>query len=451
MATRVLSVGRKLGFGICDMGGNLFFTVISFLLLNFLTDTVGIAAGLASMIIVVGKIWNAVIDPITGYLSDRSKSRLGRRRSFILYGSLPLFITMFLMFTTPGLQSQTELFLWGVGVFCLLSTASTLVIIPYNALTPELTKDFHERTELSGYRFVAAVIGTLLGAGASLPLIKLFEDRTTGYQAMGAVFGFIMMATALTTVLTVREPERLGTIGHRGFFQTYAKVFRNRPFLIILWALVFHLVAITLISGIAIYYFKYIHNAESKTTIALLILLATAMFFIPVSVVLSKKIGKKAVYAAGMCVLSIAVMILFFWGHKMPVGFSLAMMLLGGIGTGLIFAMPHAIIPDAVEYDYLLTGERTAGAYYGIQALGVKLGQALAFGITGLVLSLTEYVPDVPQTESARLGIRLLLGPIPAGIFLISIAILYFYPINERRYREMLLEIEQMGRGGKSS
>ncbi|MCP4757254.1 MAG: MFS transporter [Proteobacteria bacterium] len=438
-----LSKKIKLGYGICDLGGNLFFTVIAFLLLNYLTDTVGIAAGLAGAVIMVGKIWDAVTDPVVGFLSDRTKSRWGRRRPYILFGSFPLFLAMILMFTNPVLSSQTQLFVWGVFVYCLLNTAYTLVNIPYNALTPELTRDFHERSSVNGYRFGFAVIGTLMGAGAALPLVGSFAGKNLGYSVMGSIFGLVMMITALITFFSVKEPKPQNTEIRSGFLQTYLKVFRNGPYLLILATYALHITALTIVSGIAIYYFKYIHHDESKTTAAMLILLVTAMCFIPLSVILARKIGKKYVYGIGLFVFSASTMVLFFLGHTQPIGFSLAMMFFAGTGMGFTYAMPYAMVPDAVEYDYLLTGERTEGAFYGIWTFGTKIGQAVALGITGAVLSLTGYVPDVAQTETAQLGIRLLLGPFSAAIFLLSIFVLYFYPINESRYNEILAEINK--------
>lgn len=441
METEKLAIKQKLGFGVCDVGGNLFFTVISFLLLNYLTDTVGISAGLAGTIVLIGKLWDAVSDPLVGYMSDKTKSRWGRRRPYILFGSIPLFLSMVFIFTNPRLTDQTHLFIWGVTAFCLLCTAYTVVNIPYNSLTPELTQDFHERTSLNGYRFSFAVIGTLLGAGAALPLINSFSNKSIGYSVTGSIFGLIMMITAATTFFLVREPQTKQHKIPAGFFKTYLKVFRNKPFVLILITYTLHLSALTIASGIAIYYFKYIHHNESATTLAMLALLVTAMLFIPVSVKLSKKIGKKLVYALGMMIFSIGLLILSFLGHKFGVNFSLLMMVITGIGMGFIYALPWAIVPDSLEYDYLLTGERTEGAFYGIWSFGTKIGQAAALGIMGGILSLTGYIPDVAQTDLAALGIRILLGPIPTLIFILAIIILYYYPINEKRYLEIIQEI----------
>jgi GPH family glycoside/pentoside/hexuronide:cation symporter len=458
MSGNRLPVSVKLGYGVCDLGGNLFFTVIGFWLLNYLTDTVGLAAGLAGLTIAVGKIWDAVTDPMAGYLSDRTKSRLGRRRPWMLFGSIPLFITMIFMFTNPALfggaswnpaDEQTFLFVWATVLFCLLCTAYTAVNIPYNSLTPELTQDYHERTSLNGYRFGFAVIGSLLGAGASLPIVMAFPDKNTGFAGMGFIFGAIMLITALITVIKVREPMIGGEISNKGFLKTYLKVFKNRPYVLILLTYALHITGLTVVMGVAIYYFKYIHNAESKTTIAMLILLLTAMAFIPVSVMLSKKIGKKLVYGIGMSIFAIGTLLLFAFGHTQPVSFSFIVMFFTGTGFGFTYAMPYAIVPDAVEYDYLITGERTEGAFYGIWTFGIKMGQALALAISGTVLSLFGYMPDVAQSESSLLGIRLLLGPVPAAILALSLVTLYLYPINEKRYNEILTAIRKRESGGR--
>ena len=242
----------------------------------------------------------------------------------------------------------------------------------------------------------------------------------------------------------VREPRGDHRKHATGFFQTYLKVFKNVPYLIILATYTLNITAITIVAGVVIYYFKYVHHDEAATTLAMLILLVTAMCFIPPSIFLAKKIGKKATYGLGMAILAVAMMVLFFTGHRYGVGFSLSIFFFAGIGMGLTYAMPYAIVPDAIEYDYLLTGERSEGAFYGIWTFGMKIGQAVALGITGAVLSLVGYVPGIAQTNTSLFGIRLLLGPISAVVFVLAVIALYFYPIHEGRYNEILDQIALM-------
>ena len=188
MEGKKLSVGVKLGYGVCDFGGNLFFTATAFVLMIYMTDTMGLKAGLAGTALFIGRIWDAFYDTVIGYVSDRTSTKLGRRRPFMLAGAVPLFIAMILMFTNPALfkenLSQTELFIFTIIVYIFLCTSYSTVNIPYSSLGPELTADYNERTSLNGYRFAFAGIGTLLGAGLALPIVAMAPFvAATGYAA----------------------------------------------------------------------------------------------------------------------------------------------------------------------------------------------------------------------------------------------------------------------------
>jgi len=449
MENQKLSVGLKLGYGVADFGGQLFFTATSFVLLNYLTDTVGLAAALAGIALMIGRIWDAFYDPIIGYVSDRTVNKMGRRRPFMLAGSVPFFIAMVVMFTNPALLvgagiSQTTLFIYVMVVYLILCTAYSTVNIPYYSLAPELTTDYNERTSLNGYRSGFAAVGTLLGAGLALPIVAMAPDKNMGFILMGLIFGSVVLVSMLTTVFTVREPAKLKPAQTMGLVKTYTEVFKNKPFNIILLAYICHIIAITIASAIVIYYFKYVLGAESDTTYAMLILIVTALLFIPVSVWLSKKVGKKLVYGMGFISMALGLIVLFFFGQIYGVTFTLVVMCFMGMGMGFTYAIPYAIVADAIEYDYLRTGERREGAFFGVWTWAYKIGQALAVFAMGLTLSAMGYVPNlIPQPEIAQLGIRLFFGPIAAAIFVLGAIILYFYPITEKRYKEILVQIAE--------
>ena len=451
-----LPVKVKLGFGVGDLGGNLYFTVIAFWLLNYFTDTVGISAAMAGIAVAIGKIWDALTDPMMGYISDRTRSRWGRRRPYLLFGSFAWFIAMIVLFTNPRLSNPTALFIWAVAAYCFLSTVFTVVNVPYSSLTPELTKDYHERSSLNGYRAVFMVVGTLIGAGAALPLVNSLPNRNVGYSVMGAVFGALMMGSALITFASVREPGLASTVQPKaGFFRSSLYVFKTRPFMILLLVYMMNMIAVTVVSGTMIYYFKYIHGNEGLTTLALLILLVTAMVFIPVAVLVSKRIGKKTTYAGGMLLISVACLLVFALGHELGVVFVLVMMFAAGIGLSTTYPMPWSMVPDTVEYGYLQSGERREGGYYGIWTLFSKGGQGLAIAVSGLILHATGYVAEAAQTGLARLGIRLLIGPVTALFFAAGAFLIILYPLNEQRYRELQEKIRKMERergiGGRAS
>jgi GPH family glycoside/pentoside/hexuronide:cation symporter len=276
-----LSVGTKLGFGICDLGGNIYFTTIGFWLMFYLTDVVGLNAALAGYAIMIGRIVDAVTDPLMGYISDRTKSKIGRRRLYLLIGSVPMLLTMFFLFTNPGLTNQSGLFVWAAVAFSLVSIAFTIVNIPYSSLTPELTTDFNERTSLNGFRMSFAAVGTLVAAGATLPLVNAFRNQSVGFSMMGLVFGALTMGATLVTFFSVREPaSSQAVVSKKGLFRSYVEIFKNKPYLLILVPWICNMTGVTIVSSM-LRITSNISPLWRQRTIALLILIVTALILFP--------------------------------------------------------------------------------------------------------------------------------------------------------------------------
>jgi len=441
MKEKLLGLRIKLGFGVCDLGGNLFFTMMGFHLLFFLTDVTGLRAGLAGTALMIGKIWDAVTDPAVGVLSDRTRHRWGRRRPYIFYGAILLFATMILMFLNPGIPGQGLLFVWAAFAYCLLNTAYTLVNIPYSALLPELTADFNQRTVLTAYRMSFAVVGTFIGAGAIRPLAGSFASVNTGWTVMAAAMGAIMMITALATFFAIREPSEQPPVVREKVFRSFLDAMKTRAFLLSVFPWLLHVTGTSIIQGALVYYFRYIYGADSQFEIALLFLLGSVFVFIPVWAFISRKIGKKLSYNIGMLVFAVVVIVFFLFAPRLGLTFSYVIMALAGIGFATHYVMPHAILPDVVEYDYAETGVRREGIFYGLWTFGSKVGQALALGLNGWILAAFGYAADVDQTALAKLGIRLLVGPIPAVFFVAGIIVLSYYPINRKAYARIIEKI----------
>ncbi|GHV74396.1 sugar transporter [Spirochaetia bacterium] len=434
-----LGLKQKLGFGIFDLGGNMFFTLMGFWTLNFLTDTAGLAAALAGVAVMAGKAWDAVTDPVMGYISDRTLSRWGRRRPYLLFGALPMMLSMWFFFTKPGFSGAAALIIWATLALMLLNTAATVINIPYASLTPELSDDYHERTSLNGYRFGCAVFGTILGAAAVQPLVDRFPSKAQGFSMMGLILGAIMMLTTLLTFFGTKEkPRTKADLPTGGLIATYKTVFSNKPFVLLLLTYAFHMMALTFVQSILVYYTRYVYNAPELTTTAMLLLLLTAMVFIPISVLVAKKIGKKRTYQICFVIISSACLIIFAFGHVLGPNFFLGMMVYAGIGVGFSYVAPYAMIPDAIDFASVTTGERNEGAYYGMWTFVSKLGMALSVFLSGAILSLGGYIAGAVQSAETLLAIRLLVGPIPAVIFIGALAAVQFYPLDEKAVREIM-------------
>jgi len=441
MKAQRLSLGTKLGFGVCDLGGNLFFTMMGFFLLNFMTDVAKLGAGLAGTAMLVGKICDAITDPTVGYLSDRTRSRWGRRRPWMFWGAIFLFFTMIVQYTNPHIESQIWLFLYMALAYCLLTTAFTMVNIPYGSLTPELTPDFDERTTLNAFRMSFAVVGTFIAAGTVLQIAGAFPSHDTGWTAVAAVMGAIMLVTAFITVFTVKEPSKAASeaLEQEGFLKTYTAAFGNGPFVLALSAFALHIAGTAVIQGALIYYFKYINGGAASFELALVCLLLPVLIFIPFWTFLSKRIGKKWCYNAGMALVAAAVIVIFLFARQAGPVFFYIVMGIAGIGFSTHYVMPWSMVPDAVELDYANHGVRREGAFYGIWNFMNKVGVAVANGVTGWVLAGFGYVANAPQTETAKLGIQLLVGPVAAVFYVAGVVVLSFYPITKKYYETVIM------------
>ena len=433
LAERRLPVRKKIGFGIADIGGNLFFTAMGFWTLTYLTDTVYLAPALAGIAIMVAKVWDAVTDPIVGFFSDNTRTRFGRRRPYLLFGALPFGLSFWLFFTKPLFADQTALFWWALLMLCLVNTTMTFVNIPYSALTPELTSDYNEQTSLNAYRFLCAGLGTILGAVIVMPIVNMFSSKASGFSAAGAFIGGTILITTLITFFSVRETTVLPKTGKGNvlaFFSSYHSVFKNSAYTILLAVFVLHITALNFLQGMVVYYLKYMYQAEAFSSTIMGLLLITAIISIPIAAKCSNMLGKHFSYRTGLAVLCLFTMIIFFTGHRIGL-IGLALLFVGaGIGVGFAFATPWAMLPDAITWQHDTV--HNEGCYYGVWTFASKLGQALSTGMSGVILSAAGYRADIIQPPEALFAIRLIGGPIAAATCVLGLILLHFYPIDKK-------------------
>ena len=313
-----ITLKAKLGFGVGEFSSSIFFTLTSFWLMNFLTDEVQLSAAIAGTALLVGKIWDAVIDPLIGYLSDRTRSRWGRRRPYLLFFAIPFGAAFVLMFRNPGIADQTGKFIWAMLTYTFFCTVYSFTNIPYNSLLPEMTTDYNERTNISGYKQLFAVIGTLLGAGAAMPLMALFAGKTAGFIGMSAIFGFLAALSLLITFFSVREPKEVETVKKTSSILVSLKdVFVNKPYMLLLFTWFANSTAVAIMQSMLIYYYKYLILDENSVTLAMITLLVVTMLTIPLWVWLAKKMGKKQAYIIGMTLTLAAVLTFAFTADKL--------------------------------------------------------------------------------------------------------------------------------------
>jgi GPH family glycoside/pentoside/hexuronide:cation symporter len=429
-------VAKKLGYGVLDLGQNAFLNLIGFHFLFFLTDILGISPVLAGNALLIGRIWDAVTDPIVGHWSDRTVTRFGRRRPFIGAGSISIAFFIFAMFTVPQQAGETATFLYVTLFYVLASTSFTLMNIPYQAMLPEITPDFNERTSFIAYRMAFAIIGTLIGAGAVRPLVALIGEN--GWSAAAAIIGIAAAATGLITVIAIREPKHRSQEEPLNLLRSLAHVLSRKTFLYALlpWA-IFQL-GVAMVQASLRGYFKYVVGNEGLFDFGVLALLVAALAAIPFYVLLSKKIDKRGSYISGMAWMIVMLIAFVFLMPLLPAWAGVILMAIAGLGLGAHYVMPHSLLPDVIEWDAIQTGSRREGAFASIWAFSGKLGQGLAGWMVGQILGLSGYVANAAQSESAIRGLQMVTGIIPSVIILIGIVVLSRYPITREYYDRMI-------------
>ena len=437
-----LPTRTKVYYGIADLGISLLTACIQFFLLFFYTDIAGIDPGLAGTALLVGKLtWDAINDPLFGFWSDRTRSRWGRRKPYMLLGAIPFGLTIWLLFSLPPGLVGVKAFLAVLGSFLLADTFQTMVSVPYYALSAELTYDYDERTSLISIRMIFTVLGYILGAALTTVVAGIFMNlgwsKNAAYSGMGAVFGFVAIVTMLITTFGVKEipnpdlkPAEMKALAQIKF------IFRNRPFVRFMIMSTIISISFTLLTSLLPYYLTYQLKMTDQIPYVMFVMLATIGIFLLPWRFASQKISKGPAYALGLAIASAAILVAFFLPAK-PTWIIYAVAFVAGMGFSAQYVFPWSMLPDVVEVDQAATGERHEGIYFGANNFLGKLSGALGIAASGWALKLFGYVANAEQTTHALFGIRFFFAIVPVIAFVIALPLLIWYPINRKNHAEL--------------
>jgi glycoside/pentoside/hexuronide:cation symporter, GPH family len=439
-----LSRRTKLIYGFGDIGLSLTTTIIAAYFAIFLTDVVGVAAGTAPVAIFIGRTWDYINDPIIGHISDRTRTRWGRRRPFLLFGALPFAAAFCLMWYRPPAESQVWLAAYYGLAYVLFDSAATFVYMPFYALTPELTSNYDERTTLTTYRMFFSILGSLIAFTVPLMIIGAFQFQNAGrVLLMGAFFGLISAIPLLLVFFGTSENKEYSDLKQPGLIDSIMAAAKNRPFIFGLIIFLFTWVSIDILEAMLLYFIKYVVLRESQSDLIMTVIFVTAMILLPFWEWASRRWDKRKAYAAGIAFWAAVqiVMITLNPGTSMPL--ILGLCVLAGVGVSCAHVLPWSIIPDAVEWDEWQTGERHEGLFYSLVTLAQKVASSFAIPIVLLILQFTGYVPNsATQPPSAVLGIRLAIGPIPALLLCCGIVFALIYPLSRENHQLIVRELE---------
>ncbi|MCW2758398.1 MAG: major facilitator superfamily 1 [Nocardioidaceae bacterium] len=429
----VLPRGVRAGYGLGSVATGTFGTVPGLMLLPYLTDTLGISAAVAAVIVFAPKAWDVVLNPIAGRISDRSTDPRGPRRPFLLKGGLPLAVFFVLMFASPDLGSRVSDGLWVLVMFVLCATAYAFFQVPYVAMPAEMTDSYDERTRLMTCR-VAILAFVIMLSGALSPAIRNAVGGRGGYLVM-ALFAAVLLVVGVVGAYrgTAEAPVGQPVADSASLRDQLRIVAGARDFRLLLTTFVIQALGVgAMLAGVD-YVARHVLDDKGASTVLFVCFVGPALLLTPVWARVGERIGKKRGYVAASLVLAVAALILTGARVEPHVVVFLATALVG-VGYAGIQVFPLAMLPDAAAVDARRTGRNRAGVYTGVWTAGETLGLALGPGVFALVLALGGYVSstdgDAAQSSSAVAAIVLGFSLLPAILVLLSLIPLRGYSLD---------------------
>ncbi len=442
-----LPLVTKLAFGAGDVGPAMVAGIIGFFLLIFMTDVAGLSPEVAGTLLMVSTIWDAVTDPIVGTLSDRTRTRWGRRRPYLLFGAVPFALSFVLLLTVPPFEGNAR-----VGYFLVVllfhKLMYTVVNVPYTALTPELTDDYDERTSLNSFRFAFSIVASV-AAMVVHPFLVGSPPTPEGYMRSAAVWGVAMLPAFLLSFLGTYERPRVEAEAPVGFFEGLRIAMGNRAFRCVSGIYLLSWLAVQTVSTVLLYFINYWLRRSDPGFVASVLLgvQGSALVWLFIWSAMSKRVGKKGVYYRGMVFWIGVSMALFAVQPSWPSIAVIGLAVLAGVGVATAYLVPWAMLPDVIEQDELETGRRREGIFYGFFVFLQKLAVAVGLFLIGQLLGAAGYIKPTTevqlpvQPDSALFVIRLLIGPIPAVILAAGIYLVYRFPITKEQHEQTLAEL----------
>jgi GPH family glycoside/pentoside/hexuronide:cation symporter len=470
--TGKLSVREKVGYSLGDGAANFIFQTFMLLQLSFYTDTFGLSAAAAATLFLIARLWGAVCDPVFGALADRTHTRWGKFRPWILWTAVPFGILGYFAFTTPHF-SATGKIIYAYITYFLLLTVYSANNNPYSALSGVITGNMVQRTSLSSYRFVVVTLATIAIQGFTLPMVNHFGqgDSSKGYQITMGIFSALAIIFFFITFFTTKERIVPHPSQKTSLKQDISDLLKNRQWVLMFLVFLFMFIFLAMRNSILLYYFKYYLNPDSqhaflinadKILLGLLSLVGmtgsntdiagntfsviniisqlAAILGIALSNSLARKYGKRDIFRIWLGVAGI-VAILFAFLPPEAVTLAFLLSVLFNFSWGVTMPLPWAMMGDVADYSEWKNNRRATGIVFAGIVVGLKIGMAIGGALAGYLLSKYGYVPNVVQSQDAVRGIRLTVSIYPAIAIILCVVLLFIYGINKNIENKMQDEL----------
>lgn len=443
-ARRELPFFMALGWGMGTLGPAMVLAATNVLLLRFMTDHLGIAAAMAGLLLAASKIYDAVTDPLTGILTDRTKSKIGRRRPWLLWGGLALALVFVAMFNPPAFESSAAVTLYMGAMLLLYATAYSTFSIPYMAMPAEMTRSYHERSYLMTFRVFAAAGGGIAATSLGTFLIARFGGGAEGHGLMALTLAPLVLLAALWAYLATKNApftERVAPKEHFPLKDQLRLIAENRPFMVLLVVKFTTLMILGVQAAFPFFFAQVLQVKDDQ--------LAAYFLAQQVSMLLSQflwlwvamRLGKKRTLQIALFAMVLTGLTWLLAAEGDPFWTVLLRAVVTGIGSGGVLLMGQALLPDTQEYDYLQSGLRREGLFAALYTTVEKASGAVGVAIVGWFLGFMGYVAGgggvAEQSESAVLGIRLSVGLFSPMCCLLAFVALLFYNLPEGRLNQL--------------
>ena len=461
-----IRLSEKIGYGLGDMSSSMFWKLFGAYLMIFYTDVFGISAAVVGTMFAVTRVWDSFFDPVVGAVADRTSSRWGRFRPYLLFLAVPFGVIGILTFLTPPF-GQTRKIVYAFITYALMMMVYSAINVPYASLLGVMSPDPADRNTLATYRMTFAYLGSFLALLLFMPLVNAFGGGNSGGPMLGWLTapqaGWLMAVGVIAVVCVLlflgcfaltKERVRPVRQGKTSLKTDLRDLLHNRPWWILLGAGVASLVFNSIRDGATVYYFKYYVDETAVGSISFLglpfvlsgLYLAVGQAANILGVILaapvSNRIGKRRTFMAAMAVASV-LSVAFFWLGKDQLVPIFILQALISVCAGSIFPLLWSMYADCADYSELQTGNRATGLIFSSSSMSQKFGWAFGTAITGWMLAQFGFQANAVQSAETLQGIRMFLSLLPAAGAFLSLVFIYFYPLSEQKMRQITHKLEE--------
>lgn len=455
----MIKLTEKIGYGFGDMASSMFWKLFGAYLMIFYTDVFGLPAAVVGTMFLITRIWDSAFDPIVGVVADRTHSRWGKFRPYLLWLAVPFGIIGVLTFVTPD-WSPTGKLVYAYVTYSLMMMIYSAINVPYASLLGVMSPNPKERNTLSTYRMTFAYIGSFIALLLFMPLVNFFSgnskdlgDQQTGWTMAVVVIAILCIVLFFGCFAWTKERVKPIKETQNPLKEDLKDLFKNKPWWILLGAGVAALVFNSIRDGATVYYFKYFVVEEDYATVSffgmsfvlsgLYLALGQAANIIGViaAAPVSNRIGKRNTYMWAMIIATV-LSVLFYWFDKEDLIWMFVFQALISICAGSIFPLLWSMYADCADYSELKTGNRATGLIFSSSPMSQKFGWAIGTAITGWLLGFFGFQANAIQSEEAISGIKMFLSFLPAVGTILSVVFISMYPLTEKKMKDITTELE---------